>query len=188
MLKISGFYCIHNNFINRLQVFLPSAPVRTEQIKLTEMPSLESKCAGLPPHNDVDTAEDPIWLDRRDESRHCSSLDSILLDGRTVEMLTSDDSYDPGNGLLNEHLYSLPDHKLLPAVRENLIHIRLSKYGDDILTQSAASRISLIGFVRDGGYSVDEREETEAIDSFNFLKDFSEVSSEPSAYTSEASP
>lgn len=154
------------------------------------MPALESKCAGLPLHSDLDATEDPIWLDRRDESRHCSSLDSILLplNGRTVEMLTSDDSYDPENGLLNEHLYNLPDHKLLPAVRENLIHIRLSKYGDDVLTQSAPSRVSLIGFVRDGGYCVDEREETEAIDSFNFLKDFSEVSSEPGVYSSEGSP
>ena len=171
-------------------MFLPSASVRPEQIALTEMPVLESKCAGLPPHIDVETAGDPIRLERRDESRHCSSLDSILLplNGMTVEMLTSDDSYDPENGLLNEHLYNLPDHKLLPAVRENLIHIRLSKYGDDVLTQSAPSRISLIGFVRNGGYCVDEREETEAIDSFNFLKDFSEVSSEPDVYTSEGSP
>ena len=67
------------------------------------------------------------------------------------------------------------------------MHIRLTKYGEDVLTQSAPGRISLIDFVRDGGFVADSREETEAIDSFNFLKDFSDVSSEQGIYTSDGS-
>ena len=109
------------------------------------------------------------------------------MNGRTIELLNSDDSYDPQIGLLNEQLYNLPDHKLIPAVRENLMHIRITKYGDEVLTQSAPGRISLIDFVRDGGYIGNLREETEAIDSFNFLKDFSDVSSEQGLYTSDGS-
>ncbi|KAI6652252.1 hypothetical protein LOD99_7268 [Oopsacas minuta] len=167
------------------EVFLPTTSNCPESTPLTEVTALESKCAGLPQHNDINAS----CLARRDVSRHCSSLDSLLpLNGRTVELFNSDDSYDPEMGLLNEHLYNLPDHKLTPAVRENLIHIRLTKYGDDVLTQSAPGRISLMNFVRDGGYAADEREETEAIDSFNFLKDLSEVSSEQGVYSSDGSP
>ena len=120
-------------------------------------------------------------------SQYCSPLDTYAINGRTVEILNSEDSYDPEDGLLNEKLYNLPDEKLTPAVRDNLIHIRLSKYGEEVFTQSAPGRVSLLEFVREGGYASQQRDEVEAIDSFNFLEDFPDRFSEQDIYGSDVS-